>query len=165
MPRAYYVIGRRRWSATSFSAQQQWSTQVTRYCPRNRSRLAEGEARMTETPTQSGQRSDLRRYTACGELRIEDVGSRVTIKGWVNRRRDHGGLIFLDVRDRYGITQVVANPEESPAAHAVAEGIRSEYVVSITGTVMQRPEGTANPQMATGDIEVHADEIEVLNPA
>lgn len=120
---------------------------------------------MTETPTQAGKRSDLRRYTACGELRNDDVGSRVTIKGWVNRRRDHGGLIFLDVRDRYGITQVVANPEESPAAHAVAEDIRSEYVVSITGTVMQRPEGTANPQMATGDIEVHADEIEVLNAA
>src|SRR6185437_5357391 len=94
-----------------------------------------------------GQRS----YTACNELRLSDVGRTVTVKGWVNRRRDHGGLIFLDLRDRYGMTQVVANPQESPTAHEIAETIRSEYVVSVTGQVGRRPAGTVNPTLATGE--------------
>src|SRR6185312_4594652 len=108
-----------------------------------------------------GQRS----YTACNELRLTDVGSTVTIKGWVNRRRDHGGLIFLDVRDRYGMTQVVANPQESPDAHRVAEEVRSEFVLSVTGTVEERPAGTVNLTLETGQIELHATSIQILNPA
>lgn len=122
------------------------------------------EVRMTESGALQ-QRAGQRSYSTCGELRADDIGRTVTLKGWVNRRRDHGGLIFLDLRDRYGITQVVANPEESAAAHQVAETVRNEYVLAITGTVQARPEGTENPAMVTGAIEVHADTIEVLNPA
>jgi aspartyl-tRNA synthetase len=106
-----------------------------------------------------------RGYTHCGELRASDSGTSVTLKGWVNRRRDHGGLIFLDVRDRYGITQVVCNPEDSPEAHSVAEGVRSEYVVQIIGNVRTRPEGTENPRMATGEVEVEATEVTIINAA
>lgn len=106
-----------------------------------------------------------RSYTTCGELRAEDAGSVVTLKGWVNRRRDHGGLIFLDIRDRYGLTQVVVNPEHSTEAHAIAEHVRSEFVMQVTGTAQPRPEGTENPNMPTGAIEVVADELVVLNPA
>ena len=93
------------------------------------------------------------------------LATNVTLKGWVNRRRDHGGLIFLDIRDRYGLTQVVANPEHSPAAHAVAEGIRAEYVVEARGMVRPRPEGTSNRTLATGEIEIEWTNSIVLNPA
>jgi aspartyl-tRNA synthetase len=120
---------------------------------------------MTDVSTQTELRPGQRRYTNCGELRLSDVGKTVTVKGWVNRRRDHGGLIFLDLRDRYGVTQVVANPEESPAAHAVAETVRSEYVLSVTGIIERRPAGTVNETLPTGAIEVHAASIEVLNPS
>ena len=106
-----------------------------------------------------------RSYSTCGELRAEDAGSVVTLKGWVNRRRDHGGLIFLDIRDRYGLTQVVVNPEHAIDAHKVAEHVRSEFVMAVTGTVQPRPDGTENPNMPTGAIEVIADELVVLNPA
>ncbi|MEZ4520026.1 MAG: aspartate--tRNA ligase [Thermomicrobiales bacterium] len=106
-----------------------------------------------------------RRYQTCGELRLDDVGREVTIRGWVHRRRDHGGLVFFDLRDRYGLTQVVANPEESEAAHDVAESIRSEFVVSVRGLVRARPEGTRNPNLDTGDIEIEAKEITVENEA
>lgn len=106
-----------------------------------------------------------RSYATCGELRAEDAGKVVTLKGWVNRRRDHGGLIFLDIRDRYGLTQVVVNPEHSADAHEIAEHVRSEFVMQVTGTVQPRPEGTENPNMPTGAIEVVADELVVLNPA
>ncbi|MCX2726065.1 aspartate--tRNA ligase [Thermomicrobium sp. 4228-Ro] len=110
-------------------------------------------------------RAGLRRHTTCGELRREHVGRTVTLKGWVHRRRDHGGLIFLDLRDRYGITQVVANPAHSPDAHATAERVRAEYVLAVTGQVVARPEGTVNPALPTGEIEVVADRIEILNPS
>ncbi|MGA7670601.1 MAG: aspartate--tRNA ligase [Nitrolancea sp.] len=120
---------------------------------------------MTDDATQTDLRPGQRRYTDCGELRPSDVGKSVTVKGWVNRRRDHGGLIFLDLRDRYGMTQVVANPEESPAAHQIAETVRSEFVVSVTGTVEKRPAGTINDGLSTGEIEVHATAIEILNPS
>ncbi|MDP9380415.1 MAG: aspartate--tRNA ligase [Chloroflexota bacterium] len=100
----------------------------------------------------------------CGELNREHVGQRVTLKGWVNSRRDHGGVIFLDVRDRWGRTQTVFNPENEPA-FATAEAVRGEWVVSITGTVRLRPPGTVNPRLSTGEIEVAAESIEVLNPA
>jgi aspartyl-tRNA synthetase len=101
----------------------------------------------------------------CGELRAEHVGQEVTLAGWVNRRRDHGGLIFIDLRDREGITQVVANPEVSAEAHAAASQVRGEYVLCVQGLVRRRPEGLANPDMATGEIEVVANSVEILNPA
>ncbi len=106
-----------------------------------------------------------RNYQTCGELRAENVGEHVVLKGWVNRRRDHGGLIFLDLRDRYGLTQVVCNPEQSPEAHKIAETVRSEFVLEVHGVVQARPEGTVNPDLPTGEIEVEAVEIAILNPA
>ncbi|MBL8126670.1 MAG: aspartate--tRNA ligase, partial [Chloroflexia bacterium] len=99
----------------------------------------------------------------CGTLRAGNIGENVVLRGWVNRRRDLGGLIFIDLRDRYGLTQVVFNPEIAPAAHAAASDVRSEYVLEISGTVRERPEGTRNPKLATGDIEVEAQDITVLN--
>ena len=99
----------------------------------------------------------------CGELRAEHAGDRVTVAGWVHRRRDHGGLLFLDLRDSTGIVQVVFRPEHAPQAAAVAEGVRSEYVVRVHGEVALRRPGTENPEMATGTIEVIAAEAEILN--
>ena len=101
----------------------------------------------------------------CGELGAEHVGQEVTLAGWVNRRRDHGGLIFIDLRDREGITQVVANPEVSAEVHATASQTRGEYVLCVQGLVRRRPEGLTNPDMATGEIEVVANSLEILNPA
>jgi aspartyl-tRNA synthetase len=98
-------------------------------------------------------------------LRTEHVGQTVTLAGWVHRRRDHGNLIFIDLRDRWGLTQVVFNPETSAAAHAVAAELRNEYVVRVTGRVARRPAGLENPGMATGEIEVAAQVVEVLNVA
>ena len=103
--------------------------------------------------------------TNCGELSLESVGNEVNLFGWVHRRRDHGGLIFIDLRDRSGIAQVVVNPATASEAHVVAEQLRSEWVVSIAGRVEKRPEGTENPQLPTGDVEVHASGVEVLNPS
>jgi len=99
----------------------------------------------------------------CGQLRPEHVGVEVSLAGWVHRRRDHGNLIFVDLRDRWGITQVVFNPLVARDAHQVASKIRNEYVVRVRGQVSGRPEGLSNPKMATGEIEVIAHEIEVLN--
>ncbi len=101
--------------------------------------------------------------TSCGSLRSEDAGRSVALAGWVHRRRDHGSLIFIDIRDRDGLTQVVFNPEVAPDAHAVAESFRGEWVIRVTGEVQTRPEGTENPGMSTGDIEVVAAEATVLN--
>ncbi len=101
--------------------------------------------------------------TSCGSLRSEDAGRSVTLAGWVHRRRDHGSLIFIDIRDRDGLTQVVFNPEVAPDAHTVAESFRGEWVIRVTGEVQPRPEGTENPGMSTGDIEVIAAEAAVLN--
>jgi aspartyl-tRNA synthetase len=120
---------------------------------------------MIDDQTESSLAPGQRTYRTCNELRLSDVGSTATIKGWVNRRRDHGGLIFLDLRDRYGLTQVVASPQESPDAHKVAEGVRSEFVLSVTGLVQKRPAGTANPSLDTGEIELQATSIEILNPS
>ena len=102
---------------------------------------------------------------SCGELRASDEGTTVTLAGWVHRRRDHGGLIFIDLRDRSGLVQVVFNPQEAADAHAVAEDCRGEYVVRVTGAVTRRREGTENADLPTGEIEVHATAAEVLNPA
>jgi aspartyl-tRNA synthetase len=105
------------------------------------------------------------RTNTCGELNTENIGQYVTLAGWVNRRRDHGGLVFLDIRDRYGITQVICDPERSPEAHGVASELRSEFVVQVSGTVVPRLPGTENPNLSTGAIEVAADRIVVLNPS
>src|SRR5437667_9667201 len=105
------------------------------------------------------------RTHTCGDLNKEAIGLQVTLAGWVNRRRDHGGLVFLDIRDRYGITQVICDPERSPEAHRVASELRSEYVVQVSGTVVHRLPGTENPNLSTGSIEVVAEHVEILNPS
>ena len=105
----------------------------------------------------------LERTHKCGVLRSSNAGETTTLMGWVNRRRDHGNLIFLDVRDRTGITQIVFDKEASPEAHAKAEAARPEYVVAAIGRVRTRAEGLANPNMATGEIEVVASELLLLN--
>ena len=102
---------------------------------------------------------------SCGELRADHVGQEVALAGWVNRRRDHGGLVFIDLRDRSGLVQVVANPDVDPEAHAAAQQARSEYVLQVTGIVRARPEGLVNPDMPTGEVEVVAHNVKVLNPA
>ncbi len=99
----------------------------------------------------------------CGELRQEHVGQNVNLAGWVNRRRDQGGLIFIDLRDRWGITQVVIDAEVSPIAHEIASATRNEYVLRVKGQVRVRPEGTANDELPTGAIDVFAESIEILN--
>ncbi len=103
------------------------------------------------------------RTHTCGELRASHVGERVTLSGWVHRRRDHGHLAFFDLRDRYGITQVVTNADDAADAHAAAEPARNEWVVQVEGVVRHRPEGTTNADLATGEIEVAVDAFRILN--
>ncbi|GCE25437.1 aspartate--tRNA(Asp/Asn) ligase [Dictyobacter alpinus] len=105
------------------------------------------------------------RTHTCGELNTSNVDQVVKLAGWVNRRRDHGGLIFLDIRDRYGMTQVICDPEKSAEAHKVASELRSEYVVQVTGRVVRRLAGTENPALGTGEIEIVAEQIQILNPS
>ncbi|MBD2100528.1 aspartate--tRNA ligase [Leptolyngbya sp. FACHB-261] len=100
----------------------------------------------------------------CGDLRAEHIGQTVTLFGWVDRRRDHGGVIFLDVRDRLGVVQIVSDPVRTPNSYGVAGEMRSEYVVRVTGKVTQRPADSLNPRLPTGEVEIYADEIELLNP-
>jgi len=104
-----------------------------------------------------------KRSHTCNALTAADLDSTVTLMGWVQFRRDHGGLIFIDLRDREGLTQCVFSPELAPAAHERAHAIRSEYVVAIRGVVRRRPEGMANPSMPTGEVEVYATEWKLLN--
>ena len=101
----------------------------------------------------------------CGELRENHAGQKVTLAGWVHRRRDHGGKVFIDLRDREGIVQVVFNPQVSQKAYGVAGSLRSEYVIQVSGEVVPRPKGTENSKLATGDIEVIAKEAVILNPS
>ncbi|MBN1812474.1 MAG: aspartate--tRNA ligase [Anaerolineae bacterium] len=101
----------------------------------------------------------------CGELRSTHIGREVTLAGWVNRRRDHGGLIFIDLRDRSGIAQVVTNPENALEAHETADQVRNEYVLQVKGVVRARPDDMVNPSLDTGEIEVVAQELTILNPA
>jgi len=105
------------------------------------------------------------RTHTCGELRASHGGERVTLAGWVHRRRDHGQLTFFDLRDRHGLTQVVTNADEAGEAHAAAEPVRNEWVVQVEGVVRARPEGTANDELPTGAIEVAVDQFVVLNPS
>ena len=107
-------------------------------------------------------RYSIRTHVA-GELRREHIGTEVTLAGWVHRRRDHGGLVFIDVRDRSGLVQCVFDPDASGAAFATAERVRTEWVVKLTGTVRSRPEGTVNPNLVTGEVEVIIASAEVLN--
>jgi aspartyl-tRNA synthetase len=106
----------------------------------------------------------LRTHT-CGDVRATDAGKEVALCGWVHTRRDHGDLTFIDLRDRYGITQVVATAKDRPEAHAALKDARSEWVLRVRGTVRARPEGTRNPKLATGDVEILATAVEVLNAA
>ncbi|HEY1162851.1 MAG TPA: aspartate--tRNA ligase [Candidatus Dormibacteraeota bacterium] len=101
----------------------------------------------------------------CGSIRASDDGREVELYGWVARRRDHGGLIFIDLRDRWGAVQIVFNPTKAPEAHAVASDLRAEYVVRAKGVVGKRPAGSENPRMATGEVEVTASELEVISRA
>ena len=105
------------------------------------------------------------RTHTCGELDVSNIGQQVMLAGWVNRRRDHGGLVFLDIRDRYGITQVISDPEREPEVHRIASELRSEYVVQIRGKVVARLAGTENRNLSTGAIEIAADAIAILNPS
>jgi aspartyl-tRNA synthetase len=105
------------------------------------------------------------RTHTCGELNAGNIGEQVTLAGWVNRRRDHGGLVFLDIRDRYGITQVISDPERAPEVHRIASELRSEYVVQVSGMVVARLAGTENKNLSTGAIEIAADAITILNPS
>ncbi|MCZ6633453.1 MAG: aspartate--tRNA ligase, partial [bacterium] len=108
---------------------------------------------------------DWKRTHNCGDLRIENVGHEVCLMGWVAKRRDHGGVIFVDLRDRFGITQVVFRPDLEASTHEIAESIRNEYVLAIKGKVEPRPEGMANPKLPTGAIDVECSDLKILNEA
>jgi aspartyl-tRNA synthetase len=104
-----------------------------------------------------------KRTHTCGELRASDVGKIVTLNGWVDKRRDLGGLIFIDLRDRYGKTQVVFSPQHNDQAYQIAKELKSEFVISVTGKVERRPKGAENPSLPTGEIDVLADEVQILS--
>ncbi|MBP1694683.1 MAG: aspartate--tRNA ligase [Chloroflexi bacterium] len=101
----------------------------------------------------------------CGELTAKDIGKQVTLAAWVYRRRDHGGVTFIDLRDRFGIIQIIADPQINPQAHQDLHAVRMEWVIQVTGVVRRRLPGMENPKMATGEIEVEAQQVKVLNPA
>jgi aspartyl-tRNA synthetase len=107
----------------------------------------------------------LKRTHNCGQLRLDDAGRKVTLAGWVHSYRDHGNLVFIDLRDREGLTQIVFDPETQPDAHKTARTARCEWVLAVEGTVRPRSEGMANPKLATGEIEVIVDRLEILNTA
>ena len=99
----------------------------------------------------------------CGELRSQHIGKTITLCGWVSKRRDHGGVIFLDLRDIRGVVQIVSDPERTPDSYNDADHLRNEYVVNVTGRVTKRPEESLNPKLPTGEVEIYADSIELLN--
>ena len=101
----------------------------------------------------------------CGQLSVNEVGKEATLTGWVASRRDHGKLIFIDMRDRYGLTQVVFIPKEAPEAYKLAVDLRSEFVIKVTGIVNRRPGNTVNPKLSTGEVEVLVKSLEILNPS
>ena len=100
----------------------------------------------------------------CGELKTANLNDKVTLMGWVNSARDHGGLIFINLRDRYGVTQVVFDPSNGKASQT-ASSVKNEYVLMVSGVVRKRPDGLANPKMPTGEIEIVCDDIEILSKA
>ncbi|HEY5038420.1 MAG TPA: aspartate--tRNA ligase, partial [bacterium] len=106
-----------------------------------------------------------KRSHKCGDLRASDIGKTVILMGWVHHRRDHGGLVFVDLRDRYGVTQIVFDPQLADKVHKQSHLIRSEWVLAVKGEVTKRPEGTVNPKLSTGEIEVRCNEVKVLNPS
>jgi aspartyl-tRNA synthetase len=106
----------------------------------------------------------MKRSKMCGEVRATDIGQSVVLQGWVHTVRDHGGLIFIDLRDRAGLVQAVIDPTTAPDAHAVASELHDEYVVEIVGDVERRPAGSENPRIGTGDVEVRARSVVILNP-
>jgi aspartyl-tRNA synthetase len=106
---------------------------------------------------------DLRRTHTCGELRATDAGHAVVLMGWVHRRRDLGGVIFIHLRDRYGVTQLVFDESKNPAAHARAQQLSTEFVIAVEGSVSLRTPDTVNPSIATGDIEVAVSKLWILN--
>jgi aspartyl-tRNA synthetase len=108
---------------------------------------------------------DWKRSNYCGEVTSEEIGRDVVLMGWVQRRRDHGGLIFIDLRDIKGIVQIVFNPEVDEESHKKAHHIRGEYVIAVKGNVNRRPEGTENPDLKTGEVEIVAKELKILNEA
>src|SRR5208283_1592908 len=99
----------------------------------------------------------------CGALRASDAGKKATLMGWVNRRRDHGNLLFVDLRDRTGVMQIVINAERDAAIHEKSEALRNEYVIAVTGTVKLRDANTVNKNIATGEVELVAEELRILN--
>src|SRR5512137_2722503 len=107
----------------------------------------------------------LKRTHSCGQLRAADVGKHVRLCGWVRSYRDHGGIVFIDLRDREDITQLVFDPSDSPERHALARTLRGEWVISAAGKVRPRGEDRINPKLPTGEIEVIADDLVVLNKA
>lgn len=118
---------------------------------------------MDTTPGKLDPLGDWQRTHHCSDLTDKDIGEKVLLMGWILRRRDHGGLIFVDLRDRWGLTQVVFNPEHDAVSHSRAEDLRSEYVIAVKGEVIPRPEGMENPDLPTGKVEVMVDELRVLN--
>src|SRR5579863_4276106 len=100
----------------------------------------------------------------CGQVDESSIGKVITVAGWAHRRRDHGGVIFVDLRDRAGLVQLVFNPDNQ-AVFSTAESIRSEFVLEIEGTVKYRPEGTQNSHLKTGKIEIHVEKAQILNPS
>lgn len=117
---------------------------------------------ITPIPSQKSESTAMRTHY-CGELRTEHIGETVNLCGWVDRRRDHGGVIFLDLRDRTGIIQIVSDPQRTSGSYQQADDLRNEYVVQITGRVTQRPEESLNPRLPTGEVEIYADNIQLLN--
>ena len=107
----------------------------------------------------------LKRSNTCGELTLDDTGKEVTLNGWVDTRRDLGGVIFIDLRDRYGVTQIVFSPQDDKEAHGKADQLRSEYVIGVKGTVKKRDPENVNPNMPTGNIEVRVTELEIFSTA
>ena len=105
----------------------------------------------------------MKRTHTCGEIRSGDIGKEVTLMGWISKRRDHGGVIFVDLRDRCGITQAVFNPQYEAEVHKKADALRPEFVIAARGEVRARPEGMANPKLETGVIEVFCHELRILN--
>lgn len=100
----------------------------------------------------------------CGELGVKDIGNEVSLAGWVDRLRDLGGVTFIDLRDRFGVIQIVSNPETSPDVHQSLVPVRMEWVIQAVGIVRKRPEGMENPDLSTGEIEVELSRVEIFKP-